>query len=64
MGGNPGTSAGVLDKLATDSDRSVRYAVAGNPNTPLDKIMRLASDEDAYVRKQALKALEERQKND
>ena len=48
---NPNTPAKVLELLAADADRHVRWAVAENPNTPATSLELLADDEFLYARK-------------
>ena len=40
----------ILEKLAEDKEKWVRFAVAMNPNTPAEAFMKLAEDKDDDVR--------------
>jgi hypothetical protein len=41
----------ILERLASDSNETVRTAVADNPNTPKESLERLAKDGDEFVRR-------------
>jgi hypothetical protein len=47
----PGTTANVLEAMAQDPSRWVRWTVAANPKTPLSALMRLTKDPVYDVRK-------------
>lgn len=50
MAGNPGTSAKILEQLATHRDLAIRTAVASNPSTPINILDQFATHGDLVIR--------------
>jgi hypothetical protein len=47
---NPSTPVDVLEQLAVDEDRDVRWRVARNPSTSVDVLKQLATDENLWIK--------------